>query len=381
MIFRGVLACLSVAAVGLSLAKPGAAQPRPARPAWMSDMSGKLETELTRRYGEGQRERIRRGVKQAGDFWRAEDGDAAVFEDFVLRNFAGTPEALDTLFGRYESLLEQLDGHTLEITLAFRRQSDLDLGPVQPYDEIFAGYDPGAHSSEDMFRNKLAFVVLLNFPLTTLEQRLQEGPRWTRRQWAEARLAQRFSRRVPAEVNLAIARAGAEADQYIADYNIWMHHLLDENGRRLFPPGMRLLSHWNLRDQIKADYAGKDGPARQRMIARVMEAIVTQRIPQAVVNNPGVDWNPYTNRVTPSDVKDYEGRRAVSDKASADPEPDTRYAVLLKAFAAYRGIDPYSPTAPTHIARVFDEGRELPEERVRKMFEQVLTSPLAPRIA
>ena len=35
----------------------------------------------------------------------------------------------------------------------------------------FAGYDPSAHVNDDFFANKLAFVVLLNFPLTTLDQR------------------------------------------------------------------------------------------------------------------------------------------------------------------------------------------------------------------
>ncbi|HEY7786613.1 MAG TPA: hypothetical protein VIB00_17915, partial [Pyrinomonadaceae bacterium] len=43
--------------------------------------------------------------------------------------------------------------------------------------------------------------------------------------------------------------------------------------------------------------------------------------------------------------------------------------------------DPYSPTAPTLIARRFDENREIPEERVRRMFELVLTSPLFPEVA
>jgi len=85
-------------------------------------------------------------------------------------------------------------------------------------------------------------------------ERIHLGPKWTRRQWAETRLAQRFAKRIPAEVNLAIAHAAAEADHYVAGYNIWMHHLLDEKGQRLFPPKMRLLSHWNLRDEIKADY-------------------------------------------------------------------------------------------------------------------------------
>ena len=44
-----------------------------------------------------------------------------------------------------------------------------------------------------------------------------------------------------------------------------MHHLVDDKGRRLFPPKMRLLEHWNLRDEIKADYSDKeDGLPKQR---------------------------------------------------------------------------------------------------------------------
>src|SRR5207247_9454314 len=62
-------------------------------------------------------------------------------------------------------------------------------------------------------------------------------------------------------------------------------------------------------------------------------------------------------------------------------EPDTRYATLQKDFLASKKADPYSPTAPTLIARRFDEDREIPEARVKAMLEQVLTSPLVPQIA
>jgi hypothetical protein len=341
----------------------------------------KLEKELVARYGEAQRARVARGIKQCAQFWRAEDGNAAAFAEFVRGNFAGDQAAVDTVFTRYQTLLEQLDGHLLEIVRTFRTQADLDLGPIMPYDEIFAGYDPSAHSNDDFFRNKLAFVVLLNFPLTTLEERLANGAQWSRRQWAEARLAQRFSRRVPAAVSLDIAAAVSRADQYVAGYNIWMHHLLDDRGERLFPAKMRLLSHWNLRDQIKADYAAPDGLARQRMIARVMEDIVRETIPQAAIDNPAVDWNPFSNQVRPSDVKDYEGARPAAPGVTNAPEPNTRYAVLLGVYHAMRKVDPYSPSAPTHIARRFDEDRELPEPRVREMFERVLTSPLVPKVA
>src|SRR5256712_1738605 len=262
---------------------------------WMDASSTKLDRELIGKYGEAQRARLERGLHQVAEFWRPEDGDAAAYEEFVSANFASDQATLDTTFNRFERLLEQLGGHMHEINREFRQQMDLDLGPVLPFDEMFGGYDPSAHVIDDFFQNKLAFVVLLNFPLTTLDERLKDGPRWSRRQWAEVRLAQRFSKRIPADVNLAIGQAEGAAARYVAEYNIWMHHLLDQSGRRLFPPKMRVLSHWNLRDEIKADYADKqDGLAKQRMIQQVMERIVTQTIPAVAVNNPNVDSNPFT---------------------------------------------------------------------------------------
>src|SRR5437763_418568 len=349
---------------------------------WVNASNAKLERELIAKYGEAQRLRLERGLRQVGEFWRPEDGDAAAFEEFVRANFAGDQATLDTMFNRFERLLEQLGGHMHESNREFRQQMDLDLGPVLPFDEMFGGYDPSAHIIDDFFQNKLAFVALLNFPLTTLDERLKEGRSWTWRQWAEVRLAQKFSKRIPADVNLGIAQAEAAAARYVAEYNIWMHHLLDENGQRLFPPKMRLLSHWNLRDEIKADYADKqNGLAKQRITQQVMERIVTQTIPAVVVNNPNVDWNPFTNDVKPTAVQDSEASPPPNIKLTNAREPDTRYATLQKDFLASKKADPYSPTAPTLIARRFNEDREIPEARVKAMLEQVLTSPLVPPIA
>jgi hypothetical protein len=351
---------------------------------WMAEALPPLETELVAKFGDAQRARVQRGLSQVADFWRAEDGDRAAFEELARSNFYGEPAVLDEFFTRMERMLESLDGHMVEIGRDFRTQADLDLGPIRPFDEILAAYDPSAHVNDDFFANKLAFAVLLNFPLTTLEQRLTEGDHWTRRQWAEARLASRFSRRVPAEVNQAISKAFTAGDGYISGYNIWMHHLVDDKGTRLFAPKLRLLSHWNLRDEIKADYSDKEhGLAKQRAIQQVMDRIVTQTIPQVVVDNPNVDWNPFTNTVastTSADAAAGEGRPAVAKPTNA-PEPDTRYAVLLDSYHANRLADPYSPTAPTMIARRFNEGREIPEARVKAMLERVLSSPLVPRVA
>ncbi|MGE5365132.1 MAG: hypothetical protein ACM3SM_13465 [Bacteroidota bacterium] len=351
-------------------------------PRWMEQSVRNMRQELTSKYGAQQEERIARGLTQVSGFWRTGDGTQNEFEEFVRTNFASDGQDLDNMFNRFEYLLEQFDGHMLEIGRAFRLQTDLELGPVYPFDETFAGYDPSAHAADDFFNNKIAFTVLLNFPLTTLDEKMKNGAGWTRRQWAETRLAQRFSRRVPAEVNLAISQAGAQADQYISNYNIWMHHLTDNTGSRIFPPKLRLLSHWNLRDEIKASYADeKNGLAKQKMIQQVMERIVTQTIPAVVVNNPGVDWNPYSNEVRPAAVQDADPSEIKSTGATDAPEPDTRYEMLLNTFRASKKADPYSPTAPTHIERSFSVGRELPEARVKQMFENVLSSPLLPKVA
>lgn len=342
----------------------------------------KSEKALITKYGEGQRTRIQRGLKQVSEFWNEKDGDAVIFEDFVSTNFAGDQATLDTVFNRFQDLLEQYNGHTQEIGRVFRSQADLDRGPILPIDDIFAGYDPSAHFSDDAFQNKMAFVVVLNFPLTTLEQRLTDGQNWSRRQWAEARLAQNFSKRIPADVTLAISNASAESGKYIAEYNVWMHHLVNDKGERLFPAKMRLLSHWNLRDELKSDYADdKNGLAKQRAIQQVMERIVSQTIPAVVVDNPQVDWNPFTNEVKPAAEKDSDFVPESKKPVSNSPEPDTRYAMLLKTYKAVRLADPYSPTAPTHIARSFDEGRQIPEQRVRAILEQVVSSPQVAKVA
>ncbi len=59
-------------------------------------------------------------------------------------------------------------------------------------------------------------------------------------------------------------------------------------------------------------------------------------------------------------------REKKTSSPSNAAEPDTRYKMLLGIFKAVREYDKYSPTAPTLIARRFNEDRQIPEERVRE---------------
>lgn len=367
-----LLLMASLCSIGSSATAAGSTA---AKPAWLPAATTRAERALVERFGAGQSQRIKQGLRQVGDFWRTDDGDSAVFETFVAENFAGDAATLDVVFQRFQRRLEVLDGLMTELRYEFKLHTDLDRGAILPFDQLFSAYEPAAHLADDFFANKLAFVVLLNFPLTTLDQRLSEGENWSRRQWAEVRLAQRFSKRVPADVLQAAADAQAAAEVYINEYKIWMHHLLDSDGRRLFPPKLSLITHWNLRDEIKAQYsATTDGLACQRMIQRVMERIIDQSIPAVVVNNPTVDWNPFSNELKPAAVSDSPSPAAKLPIPTA-AEPDRRYAMLLAVFQANKKADAWSPTEPTFIARRFAGDRQMSEERVKKTLEQVLSSP------
>ena len=346
----------------------------------MSAAAARAKAALVAKHGEAARARIERGVDQVAAVWRKSDGDEAAFGKFLDEQFVADPAVLEAVLGRLEYALEQLDGHFLELNRELARWTVLDLGPMLEVDKLLGAYDAGAHKSEDLFQSKIAFVALANFPVFTLAQTLEQGPGWSRRQWAEARLTRRFDRRLPAEVVQGMAQASADAELYIAEYNVWMHHLLSGQGARPFPKGLKLISHWNLRDELKSQYANKDGLERQRLIARVMERIVDQSIPAAVIDNPGVDWNPVTNAVAAAPAAEQDGQ-ARKVKVEATREPDTRYAQLLATFHAARAADPYFPLLPTHILRSFERGREMPETRVRALLEEILTSPLVPRVA
>lgn len=312
--------------------------------------------------------RWQQGIGQVAAFWREQDGSPADMDAFVRRHFVAEPQALEQLFQRLEFVLQSLFGHLQEMGRDLRWHADLDVGRMLPVDDILSGYDPGAHLLDDAFANKLAFVVLLNFPHSSLDERLRQGASWSRKQWAQARLVDLFARRIPADVQQGIAQASGQADRYIASYNICADRLVDDSGQHLFEPGKKLLAHWNLRDEIRARYAqGERGLPHQRMLAQVMQRIVTQTIPAVVIDNPQVDWNPWSNEV--------------SGTHPNAAEPDTRYQVLLDCYHAVRRADAYSPQAPTHIARSFQEGRQLPETRVVQMLQTVCASEQVAQVA
>jgi hypothetical protein len=329
-------------------------------------------TKMIEKFGEEYRSRIETGVRQVAERWREDDGSQAEFDTFCLENFYTDTGDLTAVFERFQTNLESLFGNLHRINRQFNWMLHVEAGPVIPLDYAFAGYDVYAHIGEDLFKNRIAFTALLNYPIHSLEEKTTKGDTWTRRAWAEARLADEFINRVPADVNQTRAEAYTFADDYIANYNIYMYTLVDDEGRRVFPEDLRLISHWGLRDELKAQYANPDGLAAQRMIQKVMERIVAQEIPAIAIDKNEADWNPFTNEVT---------EMGTGTSVVATPEANNRYKHLWSVFEGEKGIDPYTPATPSLIDRRFNTHREILERDVEALLHQVMTAPVLTDIA
>jgi len=314
---------------------------------------------------------LEKGVKHAASLWRVDDGTPANFIQFCTENYLADPAKKEASFKRLSEYMESLYGHFNKLSLDMQENVQLQKGEVLSIDPLFAGYNPGAHLINDFYDNKIAFIVALNFPYYSTEEKNQLGSKWSPLEWGYARLGDVFSSRVPSELVQLSSKVAAETDAYIADYNIYMGHLLNKNNQKLFPENMVLLSHWNLRDEIKANYANKEiGFEKQGLIYQVMQRIVDQSIPKVVINSGKQDWNPITNEVT------------VSGKKTESPaETDGRYQQILNTFHSYQAIDKYSPDMPTAIQRAFSAGMQIPQPEVEKLFTEFLASPQIKEVA
>lgn len=304
-----------------------------------------------------------RGIDQAAALWVDADGTAEDFRAFVRENYCQTDSERLVLFESLSRILENCYQSADLLTVELLRPTQLTNAsePATP-DWIMSAYSPLAHFSDDMFANKLAFLTIINFPHYSLEEKNTLGRHWTRQEWAMARLGDVFTTRVPAAVNARLAQAYADAENYIADYNIYMGNLRTEDGRQLWPENKILLSHWNLRDELKALYADKEhGQEKQEMIYEVMQRIVRQEIPQAAINNDAYLWKPYSD--------------------TQNPEPYTRYERILATAHALFEEDKYCPSAPTGIIRNFEEGVEIPAKELDSLFRALIGSKQVKKIA
>ena len=309
-----------------------------------------------------------KGIQQAAALWTEEDGSQADFDQMVADYYCQTDSERLVLFESLSRIFENIyqSADMLNVELLRPTQLTNAAAPQAP-DWIMSAYSPLAHFSDDMFANKLAFITIMNFPHYSLEEKNTLGKNWSRLEWAYARMGDIFTTRMPASVNTHMAQALADAENYIADYNIYMGNLRTEDGRQLWGMDKVLLSHWNLRDELKALYGAENQESRvknqekQEMIYQVMLRIVDQTIPQAAVNGKDYIWQPYSD-------------------CSAS-EPYTRYQMILDIAQAMFEQDPYYPTMPDGIIRNFEGGVEISAAELDSLFRALVGSEQVKQVA
>ena len=324
---------------------------------------------LISRYGQEHAFRIERGVKGVASTWWKEDGSPEEFREFCLNNFIADESQLNDIYFRIEHNFEYIRGYTNRLKQILSWPVSLSYQKVLPVDRFFAGLS----FSYDYFKNKLAFFIILNFPHYSVEEKIAHPEKWTRLDWAKARLGDLFVNRIPPEAQRALNKANGKAGEYLRNYFICMDRVLAPGKKIVFPQGLKLNSHHGLRDNLKGQYTKSGGFERQELIYNIMLRIIEQTIPEVVINNPEFYWDPQSNQV-------YKKKNNKFIQIDFVPEGLKRYQVLHDVFLAKKALDKYYPSTPNAIERTF-ENRQISEKRVEKLLMSVISSPLTAKVA
>ena len=327
---------------------------------------------LTNVHGEAQRAAISAGVTRVADRWTIADGDMKAFTDFCTAHFVSSVTERKRLLDRLEKALEQIGGHLYEMRRTLRRHHDLRGDEFPGVDDILAQFDPAPDLSEQLYKQKIAHLALLNFEPSTLAQMLASGTAWTEDEWVAARVAQGFGPRIPSALSDKARKVSFEAGRFVSHFHIPVGSMIDATGKRWFEADRKLLAHWLVREEIKAGYGDADGLAKQRALSWVMARHIDGTIPASVMRaeagKPETrDWNPAANTLAGSTTGDLYGLE--------------RYEHWIANFKLARDIDAHYPLYPTAIARKFGLEREMPEEEVEALMIGLLESPVRVELA
>ncbi|MEF3280010.1 MAG: hypothetical protein K6357_03480 [Elusimicrobiota bacterium] len=311
--------------------------------------------------------RIKIGVNQVAKLWRKEDGSEKEFIDFCLNNFE-TVEKAELIFQRYNEKYEHIKGHLIALYLKLRLELDEDRGELLNIDRAFSNLNPLTHLSDDLFKTKIAFIILLNFKADDLKTTIANMDKLSRKEWAINRMTKQFTSRVPSEVSQKITNTYSKASEYVYSYNIKIKNITDENGKKIFDEELTLITHWGLRDQIKLYYREKDEIVfkKQKAIYNLMTRIITGEYGWEFANGKEETYNPFTNEIN--------GKK--NSKVYL-----TRYEHLKNIYLAHKEEDKYHLLYKDYITRIFEGVREIPFKKIEDMFLNILKEEVTYNIA
>lgn len=322
---------------------------------------------LVERHGQQEAERIRAGVSRVAQRWRASDGSGEEFLNFCRDFYMSKPADRKRLLARLETVITTTRGHMREISREAGQWAELAGDRIAGVDELLAAFDPAPDLAEQLYAQRVAFLLLLNFETPTLETMQREGAGWSMDQWVAARLTRGLPPRIPGEVQTAAGRKYNAAKQWIYSMHPHVGSMVDADGRRLYDPGTTLLPHWKLRDEAILAYGTPDALARQRALMWCMRRSIDGTLPKVLLErDPDEPWDPQANTI---------GGQPVAETIGL-----VRYEHWLELFHAEQLRDPYYPEYPTALARSWELDREIPPERAEQVLVDLLRAPVRKRL-
>jgi len=337
---------------------------------------------LTAHFGKAHHARLASGLARVAQRWTAADGGLEAMEEFCRSHFVTDPRQHRLLLDRLEKAFEEIHGHLYELHRSLRWWTDVRTEDVKAIDDVLATFDPAPDLSEQLYRQKLAFVALLNLDRPDLTTMLHEGAAWSIDRWAEARISQSMGPRIPAELNDLSRRVLHEAQRFVAAFHVPVGGLLDQRGRPVMAdPRRALLAHWLVREEIKSRYSDPEGVHAQRALARVMGRHIDGSVPKVLMERrPGagpdsgagataadLPWDVFANTLAGQPVQEVMG--------------PVRYEHLLAHRDLAFRFDAHHPEHPTAMARKFELHREVPEPEVIRLMTELLDSPVRHELA
>ncbi|MBL9148000.1 MAG: hypothetical protein JNM94_04835 [Phycisphaerae bacterium] len=317
---------------------------------------------IVARHGAAERTRAEAGVRRVRERWTAQDGNAETFDRFCVDHYVPAAKA-NELLDRLEAGMTWIGGHLYELRRHLRRFSDMRVERIDAIDDVLATFDPAPDLSDQWYRQKLAFVALLNFDRPALDRMLSEGDAWSPARWAEARLTQAFPPRIPAELNDRARAVNHRANRFVSEFHVPVGTLVDATGARRFEKGRKLVAHWLVREAIKSGYAAENGLAMQRALAWTMARHIDGTIPRAVMDSSSdADWDPARNTLGGAPATETVGL--------------TRYQIWLERRDIAFEYDRHYTDYPTAIRRKCELEREIPEREVERVLVELLSSPV-----
>ncbi|MEG1290377.1 MAG: hypothetical protein RR313_01110 [Anaerovoracaceae bacterium] len=334
----------------------------------------------------GKNNRIERGVRHTASLWIKEDGTAAEFTKFAIKYYVNDNDSLYNLILDLSRRFQLIDGHSFKINRIFSIPINVDTGEITPLEELFGNYSIAANTNKGYYNSKIAFLISLNYPYYTDEEKEKYGESWSSTEWGYALLGDRFKERnldkqkieekeekiengTKKKKNNEIMKiVPGDSQLYANNTTISLSSICSPGGKELFNDNIQLLFHWKMRDEIKMLYDLNDPQKleKQRAIYKAMSRFIDQTIPKQLIQGIGYKWNPYTNELRKEGI-------IVKNESTNN----LRYAYIRNLF-----ISKYEHQHDsTKYFNNYFKDYGVSAEQVENMYVKILSSPQAKQIA